>query len=287
MLKRIIKLFTDRKYWVRQIAIAGLSGGVAWFLGDLLIQDGGVVAAIVSTLSIRISLHKSIREGFGQIVGTAIGAGTALLAVSLFNFGFLAIATTIIICAVVARALHLGEVAAVNVPVTALIVIGPGISQNTAMHRLGSTLIGAAVAIFFSYFSVPNTPIDRARMQIKNVSEKAAALLAQMSEGVAAGYTQKDAGKWLAQARLLVEECISRELQLNIPSCKFARLLALSLILPLKVALQIPQRSRLQWRYLRPAMPSLLTLIYPMTSMISLHLPLMMRGRRALPLLKP
>ena len=206
MFKRLIKLFTDRKQWVRQIAVAGLSGGVAWFIGDAVVEGGGVVAAIVSTLSIRISLHKSIREGFGQIIGTAIGAGTALLAVSLFNFGFLAIASTIILCAVVARALHLGEVASVNVPVTALIVIGPGISQNTATHRLGSTLIGAAVAIFFSYFSVPNTPIDRARIQIRNVSEKAAELLAQMSEGVAAGYTQKEAGKWLAKARLLVEE---------------------------------------------------------------------------------
>ncbi|QLL23184.1 hypothetical protein DLE03_02165 [Actinobacteria bacterium IMCC25003] len=206
MFKRLIKLFTDRKQWVRQIAVAGLSGGVAWFIGDSVVDGGGVVAAIVSTLSIRISLHKSIREGFGQIIGTAIGAGTALLAVSLFNFGFLAIASTIILCAVVARALHLGEVASVNVPVTALIVIGPGISQNTATHRLGSTLIGAAVAIFFSYFSVPNTPIDRARIQIRNVSEKAAELLAQMSEGVAAGYTQKEAGNWLAKARLLVEE---------------------------------------------------------------------------------
>jgi hypothetical protein len=126
--------------------------------------------------------------------------------VSLFNFGFLAVGTTIIFCAVVARALHLGEVASVNVPVTALIVIGPGISGSTAVHRLLSTLIGAGVAIFFSYFSVPNTPIDRARNQIKTVSEKAAELLARMSEGVAAGYTQKDAGKWLAQARLLVEE---------------------------------------------------------------------------------
>ncbi|ASY16383.1 Fusaric acid resistance protein-like [Candidatus Planktophila sulfonica] len=206
MFKRFIKLFTDRRQWVRQIAVAGLSGGVAWFIGDSVVEGGGVVAAIVSTLSIRISLHKSIREGFGQIIGTAIGAGTALLAVSLFNFGFLAIATTIILCAVVARALHLGEVASVNVPVTALIVIGPGISQTTATHRLGSTLIGAAVAIFFSYFSVPNTPIDRARIQIKEVSQKAAELLAQMSEGVAAGYTQKEAGNWLAKARLLVEE---------------------------------------------------------------------------------
>ncbi len=206
MLKRFFKLFTNRKQWVRQIAIAGLSGGVAWFIGDSVVEGGGVVAAIVSTLSIRISLHKSIREGFGQIVGTAIGAGTALLAVSIFNFGFIAIATTIILCAVVARALHLGEVASVNVPVTALIVIGPGISQTTAAHRLGSTLIGAAVAIFFSYFSHPKTPADRAREQIARVSKKAAELLAEMSEGVAAGYSQKDAGQWLASARLLVEE---------------------------------------------------------------------------------
>ena len=206
MLKRFLKLFTNRKQWVRQIAVAGLSGGVAWFIGDSVVEGGGVVAAIVSTLSIRISLHKSIREGFGQIVGTAIGAGTALLAVSIFNFGFIAIATTIVLCAVVARALHLGEVASVNVPVTALIVIGPGISQTTAAHRLGSTLIGAAVAIVFSYFSHPKTPGDRAREQIARVSKKAAELLAEMSEGVAAGYSQKDAGQWLASARLLVEE---------------------------------------------------------------------------------
>jgi len=213
MFTRIRKLFSDRKYWVRQILVAGLSGGVAWIIGDAVVEGGGVVAAIVSTLSIRISLHKSIREGFGQIVGTAIGAGTALLAVTVFDFGFIAIATTIVLCAVVARALHLGEVASVNVPVTALIVIGPGIAETTAAHRLGSTLIGAAVAIFFSYFSHPKTPADRTRDQIDRVSQKAADLLAKMSEGVAAGYTQKDAGQWLASARLLVEEVPSLRAQ--------------------------------------------------------------------------
>jgi uncharacterized membrane protein YccC len=206
MFRKIIDLFKNRKNWVRQILVAGLAGGVSWFVGDLLIEDGGVVAAIVCTLSIRISLHKSMREGFGQIVGTAIGAGIALFTVSVFSFGFIAVATTIIFCAVIARALHLGEVASVNVPVTAMIVIGPGISQSTAVHRLGSTLIGAAIAIVFSYFSHPNTPVGRAQIQIRNVSTKAAALLAEMSEGVAAGYTQKDAGSWLARARLLVEE---------------------------------------------------------------------------------
>jgi hypothetical protein len=185
--------------------VAGLAGAVSWQVGDLLIEDGGVVAAIVCTLSIRISLHKSVREGFGQIVGTAIGATVALINVSIFDVGFIAVGLTVIFCAVVARALHLGEVASVNVPVTALIVIGPGISGTTAAHRLGSTLIGALIAIVFSYFSHAKTPVGRAIDQITDVSAKAADLLAQMSEGVAAGYTQKEAGNWLAKARLLME----------------------------------------------------------------------------------
>lgn len=205
MWKKIKKLFADRRVWVRQILVAGLAGATAWQVGDLLIENGGVVAAIICTLSIRISLHKSVREGFGQIVGTAIGATIALINVSIFDVGFIAVGLTVIFCAVVARALHLGEVASVNVPVTALIVIGPGISGTTATHRLGSTFIGAIIAIAFSYFSHAKTPVGRANDQIAEVSKKAADLLAQMSEGVAAGYTQKEAGNWLAKARLLME----------------------------------------------------------------------------------
>jgi uncharacterized membrane protein YgaE (UPF0421/DUF939 family) len=205
MWTKLKKLFADRRVWVRQILVAGLAGAVAWQLGDLLVEGGGLVAAIVCTLSIRISLHKSVREGFGQIVGTAIGASIAVINVSIFDFGFISVGLTVIFCAVVARALHLGEVASVNVPVTALIVIGPGISGTTAAHRLGSTLIGAAIAIIFSYFSHAKTPVGRAIDQITDVSTKAAELLANMSEGVAAGYTQKEAGNWLAKARLLME----------------------------------------------------------------------------------
>jgi hypothetical protein len=206
MLKKFWRAIYLRRYWIRQISVAAMAGAFAWVVGDLAFDGGGLVAAIVCTLSIRISLHKSLREAFGQIVGTAIGAGVALATVALFDFGFIAIGATIFICAIVARALHLGDVASVNVPVTALIVIGPGLSESTALHRLGSTLIGAGVAIAFSYFSHPKTPIDRAVEQINRVGRKAAQLLAEMSEGVAAGYQQKDAADWLTRGRLLVEE---------------------------------------------------------------------------------
>jgi hypothetical protein len=202
----IIKLFTNRRTWVRQVVVASLASTTAWLIGDSLVFKGGLVAAIVCALSIRISLYKSVREGLGQIVGTAIGAGVALLTVHYLSFGPIAIGMTVLLCSVVARGLRLGEVASVNVPVTALIVIGPGISGSTAEHRLISTLIGAAVAIVFSYFSHANTPAGRTVNQISRLGKRGAELISEMAEGVAGGFSQKQAGAWLAKARLLVEE---------------------------------------------------------------------------------
>jgi hypothetical protein len=202
----IVGLFSYRRSWVRQITVAAVASATAWVIGDNLVFKGGLVAAIVCALSIRISLYKSVREGLGQIVGTAIGAGVALLTVHYFSFGVIAIGLTVFLCSVVARGLRLGEVASVNVPVTALIVIGPGISGSTAQHRLASTLIGAAVAIVFSYFSHASTPAGRTVNQISRLGIRSAELISEMAEGVAAGFTQKQSGAWLAKARLLVEE---------------------------------------------------------------------------------
>ena len=191
---------------MRQITVAAVASATAWVIGDNLVFKGGLVAAIVCALSIRISLYRSVREGLGQIVGTAIGAGVALLTVHYFSFGVIAIGLTVFLCSVVARGLRLGEVATVNVPVTALIVIGPGISGSTAQHRLASTLIGAAVAIVFSYFSHASTPAGRTVNQISRLGIRSAELISEMAEGVAAGFTQKQSGAWLSKARLLVEE---------------------------------------------------------------------------------
>ena len=82
-----INLFANRRNWVRQITVASIASATAWVIGDALVFEGGVVAAIMCALSVRISLYKSIREGLGLIVGTSIGAGVALLTVYYFSFG--------------------------------------------------------------------------------------------------------------------------------------------------------------------------------------------------------
>ena len=201
--------------WYRQILIASLAGGTAWLIGNQLGGRGGIVAAIVCTLTIRISLHRSLREGFGQILGNFIGAIVATISVHYLGLGFFSISLTILICSILAAVLRLGSIASVNVPVVAMIIIGPDLSESTVAHRLGATLVGALTGIFFSYFSHPKTPIDRTYELLNKLGLQGAALLGEMSEGVASGYSQEDAGHWLARSRALVRSLPELRLQIG------------------------------------------------------------------------
>ena len=203
---RLIQQFVLRWYWIQQVLVTSIAAALAWQIGDRAFKNGGLVAAVVASLTVRSSLHKSTREGLGQIVGSTVGAGAALLSLHYFGSGLVTVGITVLISLVAARALHLGEVATINVPVTALIVLGPGLSETTASKRLLSTLIGAAIAIVLSTFAHPKTPAGRTIDRVSSLTDRCAGLLAQMAEGMIEGYSLDEAGRWLARARLLVEE---------------------------------------------------------------------------------
>ena len=207
--KHFLNLFQQFKlrwYWIQQVLVTAIAASIAWQAGDRAFTNGGLVAAVVASLTVRSSLHKSAREGLGQIVGSTVGAGAALISLHYFGSGVVTVGITVLISLSAARVLHLGEVATINVPVTALIVLGPGLSETTASKRLISTLIGAAIAIALSTFAHPKTPAGRTIDRISSLTDRCAALLAQMAEGLIDGYSLDESGRWLARARLLTEE---------------------------------------------------------------------------------
>ena len=203
---RLLQQFVVRWYWIQQVLVTAVAAALAWQLGDAVSKNGGVVAAIVAALTVRSSLYKSTRDGLGQVVGSSVGAGAALLALHFFGLGIVTVGITVLLSLVAARVLHLGEVAAINVPVTALIVIGPGLSESNAVNRLIQTLIGAAIAIALSTFTHPKTPAKRTIDRISSLTDRCATLLARMGEGLIDSYSLEEAGRWLARARLLAEE---------------------------------------------------------------------------------
>jgi len=200
---RAVRLFTDRRQWVRQVFITSVASALAWQVGDRFVTDGGLTAAIAAALTVQVSLHKSMREGLGQILGTTIGAGVALGCQSLFGFGAITVAITVGLSSVAARALRLGTGASINVAITALIVIGPGLAENTALHRLASIVIGTLIGMVLSFFSHPKNPAGRTIDEISRLATDTAELLGVMSLGVADGFDRAEAGQWLARARVL------------------------------------------------------------------------------------
>ncbi|HUW87331.1 MAG TPA: FUSC family protein [Candidatus Paceibacterota bacterium] len=204
--QRVIAPFAKRKYWIQWILVTASAAAVSWLVGNQVIENGGLVAAIVATLTVRISVNKSLREGFGQLLGTAIGVGTAFISLHFFGFGVTTVFVTVILSLVASRALHLGEVASINVPITALIVLGPGLAETKAIHRTLSTVIGMCIAVVFSYFAHPKSPAGRTIDRIKSLADKSADLLELMSEAVFYGYTRDIAAKMLGAARVLMEE---------------------------------------------------------------------------------
>ncbi len=201
---RLVHLFTDRRQWVRQVVVTSVASAVAWQVGDFFLPRNGVVAAITAAITVQVSVQRSVREGVSQIIGTSIGAGIALLSEAAFGLGFVTVVLTVGLASVGARALRLGSAAAVNVAITALIVIGPGLPENTAWHRLGSIVIGAAIAIVLSYFSHAKSPAGRTVEELSQLATSSAELLAVMAHGVSEGFDRHEAAHWLAKGRLLV-----------------------------------------------------------------------------------
>lgn len=195
-----------RRAWIQHVLVTAVAASLAWLVGNEFVTNGGLVAAIAATLTVRISLNKSIGEGLGQLLGTTIGVGMAMIAIHFFGFGVTIVFVIVVLSLVFSRVLHLREVASINVVITALIVIGPGLAESTAIHRTLSTLIGTSIAIVFSYFANPKTPAGRTIDRITELAFQSAELLGEMSEEIAIEYSQDIAGSFLARARLLVEE---------------------------------------------------------------------------------
>jgi uncharacterized membrane protein YgaE (UPF0421/DUF939 family) len=204
--ERLIEPFVKRRAWIQHLFVTAFAASISWTAGNHFVPNGGLLAAIVATLSVRISLNKSIRDGFGQMLGTGIGVGMALIAAHLLGFGVTTVFVVVVLSLTASRLLHLGEVATINVVITAVIVIGPGLAESTAIHRILSTLIGTGIAIVFSFFANPKTPAGRTIDRIAELAEASSALLGELAEAVAAGYSQETAGALLTRARLLVED---------------------------------------------------------------------------------
>jgi hypothetical protein len=192
--------------------VTAAAAGTAWLVADAAsarlgaVSAPAVVAAITAVLVVRTSLHRSASDAWAQILATALGAAAALVVVHLGVASAPAAAVVVGVSLVTAKVLRLGVEAGFGVPVTALIVLGPGVQESTAADRFVATAIGAAVAVVFSFFTHPGTPAGRTALRVGELGSDAADVLSAASKVVSGGLDLEEALGVLEQARLLSDD---------------------------------------------------------------------------------
>lgn len=197
----MLKNISKNRIFLQRLVVTSLATMVSWSLGQSIANRSGIVAAIATIITLRISLQASLSEAFTQLIGTIIGVGLAFLTLSWLGPGALAVGLTIAGSLIVVKILDLGDEGLINIAVTAIIVLAPGMPEQAASQRFLGTAIGTFTAIFFSFFNHPDTPVDRVSALLNKSSLKLSMLLSEMSEGLTNRYSVTNSKIWLERAR--------------------------------------------------------------------------------------
>ncbi len=191
---------------MRQVVVTTLAAATAWTIGSLINNADALVASILVLVTLRVSLHASMNEAIGQILGVGIGIAVAFGASETFGVSALSVVLVVFVALLTSKLLGLGEEGAVNIAITSLIVLGPGAATDTAVDRLIGTMIGVTVAVAASYFMQSSTPLSRTTAKVAQLHTRSATLLGELSKGLRFGYTQESVTTWLAEARAAVSD---------------------------------------------------------------------------------
>lgn len=202
----------DHEY-LRLAFLTSLAAAFAFGIGSLHPHVSPVVAAITALVSVRPKFHESVQESFRQILGTIVGAGTALTLTYLVNGAYTFILfTAFLVSFGLARVLRLGADGGTVIAVTVVLVTGGNMNIDAVETRFFGVVIGVFVAVLASLFTRRGTPVSRALDATLVHAERLAGILRELGETV-----QVDAGSqdvtdqfegWLAET-----EQIGRDLE--------------------------------------------------------------------------
>lgn len=191
-----------RVLW-QQAGSTSLAVVVAFIMGSSFAGSDGVTAAILCAITLRISLQATINEAFAQIFGTGVGVVFGVCALYFINSQIVAIGVSVLFAVLAAKLLRLGDFGQLTIAVSSIIILGGSGGINAASPRMVGSLIGVAVAVAFSFFVHPSSPIGRVRREVEELALNTAELVSVMALGVREGFDSLTSGEWLRLSRLL------------------------------------------------------------------------------------
>lgn len=192
-----------------QAAKTALAAGLAWFIAaDVIGNNLPVFAPLAALLTVQVTVWDSVSRGLQRALGVVVGVLVAYALARLMGIHIWSVVLVVFVSWVAGQLLRLGQQGAVQVPVSALLVLLLGTTTSGyAIDRVVDTFIGAAVGIVASLIVVPRTNLADARAGVRALATAVVAELRDLADGVAAPGTDFQA--LLVKARHLDDDAES------------------------------------------------------------------------------
>ena len=170
--------------------------------GALDTSPDRVLAPLTALLVVQLTLFQTLASAIGRVVSVLSGvvlavAVSELLGVSWWSFGLLVLASL-----VVGQVLRLRS-HALEVPISAMIVLALGGTATSATGRVVETLLGGAVGLAVNVLVAPPLHVRPAEDAVGRLAERLAAFLAELADDLRLGWSRAAADAWLDRARAL------------------------------------------------------------------------------------
>lgn len=179
------------------------AASIVAYLLTLLVTDGALdlTGPLTALLVVQASAFSTLKMGIVRIGAVLSGVLVATLLSIWSGLTWWSLGAAIAFSLVLGRVLRLGE-QALEVPISAMLILGVSNQEVAAEIRVINTLLGAGVGMAFNLLYPPAMPIAQAGRSLVRVAEAAAEALDTAGDAFTAGsVTRRQVESWLDQVR--------------------------------------------------------------------------------------
>ena len=161
-----------------------------------------ILAPLTALLVVEITLKDIVTSGVQRVASVTAGVLLAVAFSSIVGLSWWSLGALLAVSILVGQILRLGP-HALEVPISAMLVLAAAGAEAAAVDRISETLIGAAVGVAVNLLFPPAVQSDSAAEAVHRFASQLAGLLRTSAAELRDPITQEQAERWMDEARAL------------------------------------------------------------------------------------
>jgi hypothetical protein len=157
---------------------------------------------LTALLVVQVSLFETLTTGLRRVLAVVSGVVLAVLLSSLVELTWWSLGTVIALAIITGQVLRLGE-HLLEVPISAMLVLGVSSAEAAATSRVAETLVGAGVGVLATVLFPPPVQTRSAGEAVELVAARTAAVLERVAEELPEASSADRTSAWLEEVRRL------------------------------------------------------------------------------------